>query len=99
MESLPLAVNKVASETNAILLSTVGLLIFGEVLPQAFCTGEHQLDIANAMAPIVKGMICLLYPLVKPIGWALDRWLGEHEEKKRYDQEDLITILKLHKNK
>ena len=46
MESLPLMLNKMVSEFIAIIISVTLVLVFGEVVPQALCTGPDQLKIA-----------------------------------------------------
>jgi metal transporter CNNM len=46
MEALPIFLDKIVPAFAAILISTVSVLIFGEVIPQAYCTGSHQIPIA-----------------------------------------------------
>lgn len=98
MESLPIFLDALVPAIFAVLISTTLVLIFGEVVPQAICTGPNQISIAVAMIPIVKFLICILYPICKPIGICLDKLLGVHEDK-RYKKRDLRELIKLHEMK
>jgi metal transporter CNNM len=40
MEALPLFLDKVVSPLLVIIISVTAVLIFGEIIPQALCTGE-----------------------------------------------------------
>lgn len=70
-------------------------MIFGEVIPQAYCTGPSQIFIATAMLPIVKTLMFFCWPICFPISKALDKVLGLHG-KKRYYKKDLKALIELH---
>jgi metal transporter CNNM len=53
METLPLFLDKMVSPALAIILSVTLVLIFGEIIPQALCTGSNQLCIAYYLCPVV----------------------------------------------
>ena len=53
METLPICLDSILPAWLAITLSTTFVVIFGEILPQAYCTGPSQIKIAAKMAPIV----------------------------------------------
>lgn len=53
MEALPLALDKLLPGWAAIVCSVTGVLFFGEIIPQAMCTGPSQIKIATFMCPIV----------------------------------------------
>ena len=95
LETLPLFLNKMVPEVYAILISVVAVLIVGEILPQAICTGPSQLKIAFYMCPIVTGLMWLTCPLSWPIGKILDRIMGEHEIQ-RFDNDQLKNLILLH---
>lgn len=57
MEALPIFLHKIVPAIVAIIISTVFVVIFGEVLPQAYCTGPSQIKIAESMTPIIKVII------------------------------------------
>lgn len=83
----------------AIIISTVAVVIFGEVLPQAFCTGHHKVTIGYYASGFIKGLEFVLYIFVKPIVYVLDNWLGHHEEKLTLNQENIKAILYLHNSR
>ena len=56
--------------------STILIVIFGEIIPQATCA-RHALVIGKYSLPIVKFFMVLLYILAKPLSLALDYALGE----------------------
>ena len=41
-------------EYLAVIISVSLVLMFGEILPQAYCTGPYQLQIAALLAPAAK---------------------------------------------
>jgi metal transporter CNNM len=95
MESLPILLDKMFAEVLSVLISVTFVLIFGEVLPQAFCTGPNQLKIAYRMVPLVKAVKFVLFPISWPIAKALDKLLG-HEEGKRFQVDELKALIELH---
>jgi len=87
MEALPLFLDKVVpSPAIVILISVTAVLIFGEIVPQALCTGESQIKIAVIFCPIVTLLMWLTFPISWPIGKLLDVLMGEHTIQ-RYDND------------
>lgn len=84
METLPIFLDRMVAPTTAIILSVSLVLIFGEVIPQAICTGPKQLTIAYYMCPVVLCLMYLTSIISWPIAWILDKLLGEHKFQ-RYD--------------
>jgi metal transporter CNNM len=76
------------------LVSTVVIVLFGEILPQAFCA-RNALWIGSKSIPIVKLIILLLYPATWPIARALDYFLGA-EIGTIHEGCQLINLLKIH---
>jgi len=70
-------------------------LFFGEVLPQAICTGPNQIKIAAMLAPLIKLLMIIMGALAYPIAKVLDCWLGVHS-KTRFKNSDLKELIKLH---
>jgi metal transporter CNNM len=95
MEALPIFLDRMVPSWLAVVISTTLVLIFGEVVPQAICTGPKQLTIATWMLPLVKLMMLVCYPVAYPIARILDWLLGTHAAK-RFTNEDLKTLVKLH---
>jgi metal transporter CNNM len=52
MESLPIFLDRIVPTFWAILISVLAVTIFGEILPQAVCTGPKQILIAAWIAPV-----------------------------------------------
>jgi CBS domain containing-hemolysin-like protein len=40
----------------AIIISTVVVVVLGEVLPQAYCTGHHKVTIGYYASGFIKGL-------------------------------------------
>ncbi len=83
MEALPLFLDKIVPEFIAIVISVSLVLLFGEIIPQAYCTGPHQVKIAAFVSPLTKCLMRGTYPISYPISLLLDHLLGEHT-KSRY---------------
>ena len=79
MEALPLALDKLVPAWAAIVCSVTGVLFFGEIIPQALCTGPSQIKIAEYMCPVVLVFMWFTSPISWPIGKLLDKLMGEHE--------------------
>ncbi|DBA02543.1 TPA: hypothetical protein N0F65_011015, partial [Lagenidium giganteum] len=58
------------------LVSTVVIVIFGEIVPQALCS-RHALRIGSTLVPLVRGLIFIFYVIAKPVAIVLDRTIGE----------------------
>jgi hypothetical protein len=56
-------------------LSTVLITCFGEIAPQAYFS-RHALAITARLRALLRFYSVLLYPVARPTGWLLDRWLG-----------------------
>lgn len=96
MESLPIFLDAIMPAAAAVLVSTSIVLVFGEVVPQALCLGPNQIQIAAGMAPVVKWLILLFYPICYPISKGLDYFLGHHQDKIKFAKKDLKTLMELH---
>lgn len=82
MEALPLFLDKMMPGYLAIIVSVTAVLFFGEVIPQALCTGPNQLTIARYSAPMVNVLMYLTCIISYPIAKLLDYFLGEHTIKR-----------------
>ncbi len=100
MEALPLFLDKIVPEFLAILISVSLVLLFGEIIPQAICTGPDQVKIAAKIAPLTKGLMWFTYPISYPIAKLLDYLLGEHHKsryiKKFFKKEKNIILKELY---
>ncbi|CAG9323232.1 unnamed protein product [Blepharisma stoltei] len=98
MEALPLVLDEMFDKIISVLLSIVFCVIFGEIIPQAFCTGPDQIKIACRMVPVIKILIILLFPLGYPISKFLDLIFGNDHSAHKLNNEDIKTLIALHQS-
>jgi metal transporter CNNM len=96
METLPLLLGEIFTPAITVVLSVTFVLAFGEVIPQALCTGTNQINIACKAIPIVKCLIVLFFPLSYPIAKLLDYILDHEESSVKLKSNDLKTFISLH---
>mmetsp|Transcript_17743 Transcript_17743/g.25045 ORF Transcript_17743/g.25045 Transcript_17743/m.25045 type:complete len:835 (-) Transcript_17743:264-2768(-) len=75
-------------------VSTVIIVIFGEIIPQAYLS-RHALTAGSKSVPIVKVITIILYPLAKPLAFCLDKVLG-HELGTTYSKAEMNKLLEIH---
>lgn len=92
LETLPLIVHSLMPDWAAIIFSTIIVLIGGEIIPQAYCTGPKKITIAYHAAPIILLMIKLLCIIVIPMARGLDALLGKHSHQ-RIQHKDFANFL------
>lgn len=73
----PLVLNNSLNGIAAGAISTVLLVIFGEILPQALFA-RHALRFFSFFSPLIRAMVVVMYPLARPLQIALDRLVGKH---------------------
>ncbi|CAI0383045.1 unnamed protein product [Linum tenue] len=96
MEALPICLDKLAPPYIAILVSVTLVLLFGEILPQAICT-RYGLTVGATLAPLVRCLLVLFYPVAYPISKVLDWMLGKgHAAVLR--RAELKTFVNFHAN-
>ncbi|KAF2269608.1 DUF21-domain-containing protein [Lojkania enalia] len=96
-ETLPIMLDRsLGGGWPAVLTSTVLIVIFGEVLPQAVCV-RWGLPIGAWMAPIVHCMMLLMSPVAWPTAKLLDKTIGEGHGT-IYKKSGLKTLVTLHKS-
>ena len=78
----------------ALFASTMLIVIFGEICPQALCS-RHGLRIGAASLPIVRAFMYILMPLAYPISLLLDRVLGR-EVGTVYTRDQLRALVAIH---
>jgi metal transporter CNNM len=95
MESLPIFLDAIVPSFWAIIISVTAVLFFGEVIPQAICTGPSQLKIACFLSPFVVFMMYFFAVVGYPISKLLDIILGEHDIT-RFKNDQLKTLVQMH---
>ncbi|KAH1232482.1 DUF21 domain-containing protein [Glycine soja] len=76
MEALPIFLDSLVHPAAAILISVTLILMFGEILPQATCT-RYGLTVGATLAPLVRVLLIVFFPLSYPISKVLDWMLGK----------------------
>lgn len=76
-------------------VSTLLLVVFGELLPQAFFA-KRALFICALFAPFLKFVIFITYPIAKPLQILLDKLVGEHAEHQLHSRRELGMIITEH---
>ncbi|CAG0919283.1 unnamed protein product [Notodromas monacha] len=92
--SLTLLLDDLTSGLVAVVGSTMGIVIFGEIIPQAICS-RHGLAIGAWTVWITKIFMAATFPLSYPISKILDKFLGE-EIGNYYNRERLKELVKEH---
>ncbi|XP_040849423.1 metal transporter CNNM4 isoform X1 [Ochotona curzoniae] len=85
--------NLIGSGLMAVASSTIGIVIFGEILPQALCS-RHGLAVGANTIILTKCFMFLTFPLSYPISKLLDFFLGQ-EIRTVYNREKLMEMLKV----
>ncbi|XP_057675609.1 metal transporter CNNM4 isoform X2 [Corythoichthys intestinalis] len=83
----------IGSGLGAVVASTVGIVIFGEIVPQALCS-RHGLAVGANTIALTKFFMFLTFPLSWPVSKILDVLLGQ-EIGTVYNREKLVEMLKV----
>ncbi|XP_028314250.1 metal transporter CNNM4 isoform X2 [Gouania willdenowi] len=83
----------IGSGLGAVVASTCGIVIFGEIVPQALCS-RHGLAVGANTILVTKLFMLLTFPLSWPISKILDCVLGQ-EIGTVYNREKLVEMLKV----
>ncbi|XP_026878975.2 metal transporter CNNM4 isoform X2 [Electrophorus electricus] len=83
----------IGSGVGAVVASTIGIVIFGEIVPQALCS-RHGLAVGANTILLTKFFMLLTLPLSYPISRLLDCILGQ-EIGTVYNREKLVEMLKV----
>ena len=77
-------------------LSVVLIFIFGELVPQASLS-RHGLRFGSMLAPVMRALIGIGYPITWPIAHVLDKMLG-HETQTMYSKRELMHLISEHED-
>ncbi|KAG7090477.1 hypothetical protein E1B28_009591 [Marasmius oreades] len=79
---------------TAVVISTVAIVIFGEIIPQAVGL-RYGLAIGAACVPVVSALMWIIYPVAYPIALLLDKVVGV-EDVHTYRKAELKSLLQFH---
>ncbi|KAK1439981.1 hypothetical protein QVD17_05806 [Tagetes erecta] len=96
MEALPIFLDALITAWGAILISVTLILLFGEIIPQSVCT-RYGLAIGASVAPFVRLLVWVCFPVAYPISKLLDYLLGQ-EHVALFRRAELKTLVNLHGN-
>ncbi|KAI4296502.1 hypothetical protein L6164_036455 [Bauhinia variegata] len=96
MEALPIFLDSLVKAWVAILVSVTLILLFGEIIPQSICS-RYGLAIGAKVAPFVRVLIWVWFPVAYPISKLLDCLLG-HRHEALFRRAELKTLVDLHGN-
>ncbi|EFX70056.1 hypothetical protein DAPPUDRAFT_61676, partial [Daphnia pulex] len=91
--TLTILLDDLTSGLIAIIGSTLGIVIFGEIIPQSLCS-RFGLAIGAHTVWITKFFMLITFPMAYPISLILDRILGK-EIGAFYDRERLKELIKV----
>ncbi|WOO83829.1 Protein MAM3 [Vanrija pseudolonga] len=95
-ESLPIMLDPLlGGGPEAVIVSTIMIVIFGEVIPQAICV-RYGLEIGGACSGFVWAMMIVFAPIAWPIAKLLDYVLGT-DEGHTYKKAELKSFLQFHR--
>ncbi|KAM3294949.1 hypothetical protein ACQJBY_037676 [Aegilops geniculata] len=96
MEALPIFLDSLVTAWGAVLISVTLILLFGEIIPQSICS-RYGLAIGASVAPLVRVLVWICFPVAYPIAKLLDHVLG-HGKAALFRRAELKTLVTLHGN-
>ena len=96
-EALPLFLEVLVSPLVAVILSVTFVLFFGEIIPSAIFTGPKKIELAYRMAPLVRVVMLLLWPIAYPIAKTLDVVLHNDDEhgSSAFNRGELAALVRI----
>lgn len=91
---LTLLSDSVLAGVGAFLFSTIGITIFGEIIPQAYFS-RYALLVGSKLVPLLRFYQIVLYPVAKPTALLLDYLLGP-EGITYFRENDLKAVIEKH---
>ncbi len=76
-------------------ISTLLLVIFSELLPQALFT-KNAMTIIYRLIPLMRLMTVITYPVSKPLQLVLDKWFGDGQKNTLHTRSELGLIISDH---
>lgn len=93
---LTVVLNSFLGSMVTVITATILIMIFGEILPQAYLK-KHGLLYGAKLAPYINKLMLVARPLSRPIGSLLDKFIGD-EAPVVYSKQELLKIMDEHQN-
>lgn len=91
--TISVLLEELTSGIVAVMTSTIFIVMFGEILPQAFCS-RHGLAVGAKTVGITYLCMIFTWPLSYPVSYCLDLALGE-EIGHVYDRDRLVEFIRV----
>lgn len=91
----PLVLDSKLNGVVAGIISTLLLVVFSELAPQALFT-KHALAVCSYLSPLMHLMIFITYPLAKPLQLILDRIVGRQDGQRLHSRHELGLLINDH---
>lgn len=91
---LSILLGSIAGGMEGFVISTIVIVIFGEILPQASCA-RYALRIGSLAVPVVRVIQIILFVAAKPLALALDCLLGD-DVGTIHNRTELMRMLQIH---
>jgi len=91
---LALLSNSMLTGVLAFIFSTFFITFFGEIIPQAYFS-KNAMRMGALLAPVIRFYQVMLYPLTRPTGMLLDKWLGK-DGIKYWREHQLREVIQKH---
>jgi CBS domain containing-hemolysin-like protein len=91
---LALLSDSVMAGVGAFAFSTIGITLFGEILPQAYFS-RHGVRVGALLAPVIRFYQVVLFLVAKPTAIILDAWVGP-EGPTFLRERDMEIVLQRH---
>ncbi len=92
--SLAIFLGDATSGILGLIISTLMIVIFGEIIPQSVCS-RYSLLVGYHTRWITKGLLLLLSPISWPLSWILDKVMGE-EIPSTYTNTELKKLVEIY---
>ncbi len=94
--TLSIFLGAITSGILAGIIATILIVVFGEIIPQAVFS-RFALKLGAKMAPLVRLLLWIFYPVTAPIALLLDKVLGD-ELPTIYSKQELIKLIEEHED-
>jgi hypothetical protein len=91
---LALLADSILTGVTAFVVSTVGITLLGEIVPQSYVS-RHAYVVAGVLAPVIRFYRAILLPVAWPTARLVDKLVGK-KGLGLYREDDLREMLKVH---